>query len=66
MLPAELPGHPRELGGRAGVPLPPVQPWQALLAMAERSVRPGPSGTVTKLASQARGRGQPDFTAPTI
>lgn len=37
------------------MPLPPVQPQQALLTLAGHPVRPGPSGAVTKLASQAGG-----------
>lgn len=37
------------------MPLPPVQPQQALLTMAGHPVHPRPSGAVTKLASQAGG-----------
>lgn len=48
-------------GGRAGVSLLPVQPQQALLAVAWCPVRPGPSGAATKLNLQSRG--SPDFTS---
>lgn len=41
-------------GGRAGVSLPPVQPRQALLAVAECPVCPQPSGAAAQLTSQSR------------